>query len=57
VLEWRLIPQGGGQETMTTADADAAVRFNFRVVSGANPLSLSGLRRLSLPEKITSRGN
>lgn len=57
VLEWRLTPRGSGQEIPTTADSEAAVRFNFRVVSGANPLSLSGLRRLSLPEKITSRGN
>jgi type VI secretion system protein ImpL len=57
VLEWRLGPPGSGQETVTTADSEAAVRFNFRVVSGANPLSLSGLRHLSLPEKITSRGN
>lgn len=30
------------------------VRLNFRMVSGANPLALSGLRRVSLPDKITN---
>ncbi|WP_240929209.1 type VI secretion system membrane subunit TssM [Iodobacter violaceini] len=33
-------------------DADV-VRFNFRAVSGVNPLQLSGLRKLSLPERVT----
>lgn len=49
-LEWRFKTGRAGE-----IDGEA-VRFNFRVVSGANPLSLSGLRRLGLPEKITSRG-
>ncbi|RIX42007.1 MAG: type VI secretion system membrane subunit TssM [Rhodocyclales bacterium GT-UBC] len=49
-LEWRF-------KAGRTGDSDGeAVRFNFRVVSGANPLSLSGLRRLGLPEKITNKG-
>jgi type VI secretion system protein ImpL len=55
VLEWRL--------KLATPDAGAGnesvgdtVRFNFRAVSGANPLSLSGFRRQALPEKITNRG-
>jgi type VI secretion system protein ImpL len=30
------------------------IRFNFRMVSGANPIALSGLRRLGLPEKIAN---
>ncbi|QBC45593.1 type VI secretion system membrane subunit TssM [Iodobacter fluviatilis] len=29
------------------------VRFNFRAVSGVNPLQLSGLRKLSLPDRVT----
>jgi type VI secretion system protein ImpL len=38
-----------------SGDPDSeVVRFNFRMVSGANPLSLSGFRRLGLPEKITN---
>lgn len=49
-LEWRFKTGRAGE-----MDGEA-VRFNFRVVSGANPLSLSGLRRLGLPEKITSKG-
>lgn len=55
-LEWRMDPRSAG-DAITGADSDGVVRFNFRVVSGANPLSLSGLRRLSLPEKVTIRGN
>ncbi|GAA5786016.1 type VI secretion system membrane subunit TssM [Chitiniphilus shinanonensis] len=43
-LEWR-IKSGNG-------DSDA-VKMNFRMVSGVNPLQLSGLRRLGLPERIT----
>ncbi|WP_305074870.1 type VI secretion system membrane subunit TssM [Propionivibrio sp.] len=49
-LEWRQESGGGGK-------VNGVVRFNFRLVSGANPLSLSGLRRLSLPERVTIRGN
>ncbi|QLI81292.1 type VI secretion system membrane subunit TssM [Chitinibacter fontanus] len=33
--------------------ADEVIRFNFRVVSGVNPLQLSGLRKLSLPDRVT----
>ena len=57
VLEWRL------KRETSTSDVGAAnesvgdtVRFNFRAVSGANPLSLSGFRRQALPEKIINRG-
>jgi len=50
-LEWRFKPGATGGES-----DNEAVRFNFRLVSGANPLSLSGLRRLGLPEKITNKG-
>ena len=55
VLEWRLKPAtpdaGAGNESVGDT-----VRFNFRAVSGANPLSLSSFRRQALPEKITNRG-
>lgn len=47
-LEWTFRPAGGKESDGET------VRFNFRLVSGANPLKLAGLRRLSLPEKITN---
>ena len=48
-LEWRV----------KSADARVReemipVRFNFRMVSGANPIALSGLRRIGLPEKIAN---
>lgn len=57
-LEWRFKAAGAGLERVANGDAEGdAVRFNFRVVSGANPLSLSGLRRLGLPEKITNKGS
>ncbi|MFT3849469.1 MAG: type VI secretion system membrane subunit TssM [Propionivibrio sp.] len=53
ILEWRL-------KSALAADGDEAagesIRFNFRAVSGANPLSLSGFRHQALPEKITHRG-
>ncbi|WP_297576897.1 type VI secretion system membrane subunit TssM [uncultured Deefgea sp.] len=45
VLSWKI-------RKVDTGDADV-VRFNFRVVSGINPLQLSGLRKLSLPERVT----
>lgn len=48
-LEWIFRPAGARAE----GEGDV-VRFNFRLVSGANPLSLAGLRRLSLPEKIAN---
>lgn len=44
-LEWQLQPARNGGEV---------VRFNFRVVSGANPLALAGLRRLGLPDTVTN---
>lgn len=45
-LEWRLpAPPGGGEGAQV-------VRFNFRMVSGADPLALAGLRRLGLPETV-----
>ena len=52
-LEWRFNTGNGGPGGESEG---GTVRFNFRVVSGANPLSLSGLRRLGLPEKITNIG-
>ena len=57
VLEWRLKPASGESgQTASTDDAAETIRFNFRMVSGANPLSLSGFRRQALPEKIIHRG-
>lgn len=60
-LEWRFRKNRSGLEPVSASEQTAAgdadsdvVRFNFRMVSGANPLSLSGLRRLTLPEKITN---
>ncbi len=60
-LEWRFRRGRSGQDMASlnspTGGNDGesdVVRFNFRMVSGANPLSLSGLRRMSLPEKITN---
>lgn len=59
VLEWRFKPASAGPERGSPGGdpEGSVVRFNFRMVSGANPLSLSGFRRLSLPEKITSKGS
>ncbi len=45
VLSWK-VRKGDGSDYET-------IRFNFRVVSGVNPLQLSGLRKLSLPERVT----
>jgi type VI secretion system protein ImpL len=60
-LEWRFRKNRTGpelasmNEIIAGTDAETeVVRFNFRMVSGANPLSLSGLRRVALPEKITN---
>lgn len=57
-LEWRFKKERSGVEhelVSARPDADTdVVRFNFRMVSGTNPLALSGLRRTSLPEKITN---
>jgi len=55
-LEWRFKAPGGGLERASAEAEGESVRFNFRLVSGANPLSLSGLRRLGLPERIINRG-
>ena len=44
-LSWKIRKGDAG-------DAEV-VRFNFRAVSGVNPLQLSGLRKLSLPERVT----
>lgn len=57
VLEWRLPPAvATSAGTAANEPVGDTVRFNFRAVSGANPLSLSGFRRQTLPEKITNRG-
>lgn len=57
-LEWRFKRERPGAEPeMVSARPEAeteVVRFNFRMVSGTNPLALSGLRRVTLPEKITN---
>jgi type VI secretion system protein ImpL len=60
-LEWRVKTNRPGAEKIAVTDRAASsdndgdvVRFNFRMVSGSNPLALSGLRRLGLPEKITN---
>lgn len=44
-LEWQVRQAGGEAEP---------VRFNFRLVSGGNPLALSSLSRIGLPDKITN---
>ena len=46
-LEWHVRQAGA-------AGDGEAVRFNFRLVSGGNPLALSSLSRIGLPEKITN---
>lgn len=48
-LEWRVKSADG-----RTRDDMIPIRFNFRMVSGANPIALSGLRRVGLPEKIAN---
>lgn len=53
-IEWRFRSQGIRPAADRPSEGEEAVRFNFRVVSGANPLALASLRRLSLPEKITN---
>lgn len=58
-LEWCIRPAGVEHVAMqerapTTCDTASSVRVNFRPVSGANPLSMSALRHLSLPEKIAN---
>jgi type VI secretion system protein ImpL len=58
VLEWRFKrdrPASEHESTNPRPEADTdVVRFNFRMVNGSNPLALSGLRRVALPEKITN---
>lgn len=57
MLEWRFKAANAGLERLAGGESEGElVHFNFRVVSGANPLSLSGFRRLGLPEKITNKG-
>ncbi|WP_217900126.1 type VI secretion system membrane subunit TssM [Noviherbaspirillum humi] len=58
-LEWRHTGGRGAGEKATIGqrpaggDGDAGVvRFNFRMVSGANPLAFVGLRNLALPDKV-----
>jgi len=58
MLEWRFKkdrPATEHEPASARPDADTdVVRFNFRMVNGTNPLALSGLRRVALPEKITN---
>lgn len=57
LLEWRFKAANVGLERVAAGESEGElVHFNFRMVSGANPLALSGFRRLGLPEKITNRG-
>lgn len=60
-LEWRFKRGSAGLEQVSIGgrrfsgnDDSDVVRFNFRMVSGTNPLSLSNLRHMTLPEKITN---
>lgn len=57
-LEWCIKPAGmekvALQDRPAACGASGAVRVNFRPVSGANPLSISALRHMSLPEKIAN---
>jgi type VI secretion system protein ImpL len=57
-LAWCIKPAGmervALQDRPAACDASNTVRVNFRLVSGANPLSMSALRHLSLPEKIAN---
>ena len=56
-LEWRFKADNVAAERAAGGESESGVvRFNFRVASGANPLSLSGLRRLGLPDNITNIG-
>ena len=56
-LEWRFKADNSPFERTAAGESEnGVVRFNFRVVSGANPLSLSGLRRLGLPDNIVNIG-
>lgn len=48
-LEWRV-----KSAEARTREEVIPIRFNFRMVSGANPIALSGLRRVGLPEKIAN---
>ncbi len=48
-LEWRV-----KSAEARARDEVIPIRFNFRMVSGANPIALSGLRRIGLPEKIAN---
>jgi type VI secretion system protein ImpL len=48
-LEWRV-----KSAEARARDEVIPIRFNFRMVSGANPIALSGLRRVGLPEKIAN---
>ncbi|WP_047391520.1 type VI secretion system membrane subunit TssM [Chitinibacter sp. ZOR0017] len=45
VLSWKIRKGDAGEAEV--------VRFNYRAVSGVNPLQLNGLRKLSLPERVT----
>ncbi|WP_005032949.1 type VI secretion system membrane subunit TssM [Holophaga foetida] len=56
-LEWSMkIPAGSATRASTAAAKGSAspnrIRFNLRIVSGANPLALKALRNHSLPHRI-----
>lgn len=58
VLEWRFrVPQSfsnrNAKEPQREEPYPHPARFNFRMVSGFNPLKLSGLRHHALPSRIT----
>jgi len=51
-LEWKLKP-GRASPARDTAPDGRRIRFNFRMVSGPNPLRLGALRQHALPAKIS----
>jgi type VI secretion system protein ImpL len=54
-LEWQVRGNRSANDRSLISSHDSdVVRFNFRMVSGANPLALTGLRRLGLPDTVTN---
>ena len=54
-LEWKLKPSRASPSRDAAPDSppDRRIRFNFRMVSGPNPLRLGALRQHALPAKIS----
>jgi type VI secretion system protein ImpL len=54
-LEWRFKPSRSTNSRGIPGEAESdVVRVNYRAVSGANLLSMSGLRRQGLPDMVTN---